>query len=245
MTMPQITGYTDLHTHILPAVDDGAADMEETIRMLKKAYDEGVRTMFATPHYIPGGRGPSAEEILAVHGQVCEKACFPGLRILPGNEIYCRGNVIGDLKAGKALTLAGTDYVLTEFSVRSEYKDIFQWVRSLTEAGYRPVIAHAERYGCLARDAGLTSELIDAGAYIQINTESLEGKFWDARAAWCRKLLLRGSVHFLGSDCHHADFRAPRMRSVLDGLKKDGYKEQIHRIMRENVELLLENKWIR
>ena len=84
--------YTDIHSHILPGVDDGATDMEETLAMLKEAYEQGIRTIFATPHYIPGRKKKSADELRQIHAEVCAvaKENMPDLKILLGNEIYCR-----------------------------------------------------------------------------------------------------------------------------------------------------------
>ncbi len=247
MSMNSIAGYTDIHTHILPGVDDGSSSVEETMQMLTAAYDEGVRTIFATPHYIPGRRNAGVEHLQEIYERICREAetVLPDLNIYLGNEIYYKDNVVNDIKSRRALTLAGTDYLLVEFSTRSEFNKIFQAVRSVTEAGYRPIIAHMERYGCLYKKERLIEDLMDAGAYIQINTESLVGNFLDRQAAFCRKLLEEGYVSFLGSDCHDNSLRKPLMRQALSKLEKTSCGEQIRKIMTENVAALLENKWIR
>ena len=169
--------YTDIHSHILPGVDDGAADMEETLEMLKEAYEQGVRTIFATPHYIPGRKKKSAEELRQIHAEVCvaAKESMPDLKILLGNEIYCREGVLSSITEGRALTLADTAYVLLEFSTHISYKELFGYIKAISGKHYRPIIAHVERYGCLYRKEELIRELIGAGAYIQMNTESLPG----------------------------------------------------------------------
>ncbi len=238
--------FVDMHTHILPEVDDGSTSMEETLQMLEMEYEEGVRTIIATPHYIPGSRNASVERLQDTYTKVCEKAAeiLPELKIYLGNEIYYRDGVVRDLREQKALTLAGTDYVLVEFSVRSDNNTIFNAVKKMTEAGFRPVIAHMERYECLYRKTALVEDLIDAGAYIQINTESLPGGMFDARSAYCRSLLGDGLVHFLGSDCHDTIRRKPLMKTALSKLKKEEYKKQIDRIMDRHIHCLLENKWI-
>lgn len=244
--MNSILGYIDIHTHILPGVDDGSSSMEETMKMLTAAYDEGVKTIVATPHYIPGRHNAGAERLREVYEQVCAEAAavWPDLRIMLGNEIYYKDNAVNDLKSHRALTLAETDYVLVEFSVRSEYRTIFHAVRTLTEAGYRPIIAHVERYGCLYKKYDDIENLIDAGAYIQINTESLTGGFLDRRAAFCRRLLAEGYVYFLGSDCHDTGLRKPLMKTALDKLDRTTCEDQIVRIMTEYADALLNNKWI-
>lgn len=238
--------YTDIHSHILPGVDDGASDMEETLSMLQMAYEQGTRTIIATPHYIPGKKKKRAEELRQIHAEVCAEAqkSMPDLKILLGNEIYCREGVLKSITEGRVLTLADTDYVLLEFSTRISYKDLFGYVKAVTGANYRPIIAHAERYECLYHKEDLMRELIGAGAYIQMNTESLPGGSFNRRAAYCRSLLEKGYVHFLGTDCHNMQLRKPQMQTDLSRIKYARYEEQIEKIMLHNVDCLLANKWI-
>lgn len=242
-----LSGFLDIHSHILPEVDDGSRGMDETLKMLQAAYEEGVRIIIATPHYIPGRHNKSVDNLNQIYHQVCVQAekSIPNIKILLGNEIYFKESAVEDVKRGRALTLAGTDYVLVEFRMTSEIKDIFRAVRLFSEAGYRPVIAHMERYGCLYKKENTIHELIDAGAYIQINAESFMGGILDRNAAYCRRLLEFGMVHFLGSDCHDLTSRRPQMRTPLASLKKDMYAQQIQKIMSTNKDCFLENKYIR
>ena len=232
------TKFLDIHSHILPGVDDGSSAMAETLGMLQIAYAEDVRTIIATPHYLPGRHNKRAEDLRRIHREVCEQAGknMPDLKILLGNEIYFNESAIEDVKKKKALTLADTDYVLIEFSVMSESKRFFHAVRVFSEAGYRPVFAHAERYANLYKKEDIISKLIDAGAYIQINAESFAGGFMDRHAAYCRKLLELGMVHFIGSDCHNLTDRKPKMRTPLETLKKSAYTRQVEKIMSDNKE---------
>lgn len=238
--------FLDIHSHILPGVDDGASAMAETLGMLQIAYAEGVRTIVATPHYLPGRHNKRAEDLRRIHREVCEQSekSMPDLKILLGNEIYFNESAIEDVKKKKALTLADTDYVLIEFSVMSESKRFFHAVRVFSESGYRPVLAHVERYASLYKKEETIRELIDAGAYIQINAESFAGGFMDRHAAYCRKLLELGMVHFIGSDCHNLTDRKPRMHTPLETLKKGVYTRQIEKIMSVNQDCFLHNKYI-
>ena len=232
--------YTDIHSHVLPGVDDGAADITETLAMLKEAYGQGIRTIFATPHYIPGRKKKSAEELRRIHAEVCEaaKENMPDLKIFLGNEIYCKEGVLNSILEGRALTLADTKYVLLEFSTSISYKELFGYIKAISGKHYRPIIAHAERYGCLYRKEELIRELIDAGAYIQMNTESLPGGSFNRQAAYCRSLLEKGYVHFLGTDCHDMQMRKPQMQTDLSKIKYARYEEQIKKIMLHNVDCL-------
>jgi len=238
--------FLDLHSHILPGVDDGAATMAETLGMLKTACEEGVKTIVATPHYLPGRHNKKAEDIRRIYEEVCLQAqkAAPELTVLCGNEIYFNESAVKDVKEKKALTLADTDYVLIEFSVMSEPRRFFHAVRVFAEAGYRPVLAHAERYAELYKKEDTIRELVGAGAYIQINAQSFAGGILDRHAAYCRKLLERGLVHFIGSDCHNLTDRKPQMKTPLDTLKKSAYTRQIEKIMSVNRDCFLHNQFI-
>ncbi len=238
--------YTDIHSHILPGVDDGSKNMEETLALLKLCYEEGTRRIFATPHYVPGHKSASPEHLRKLRTEVAEKIkeTYPDMELYGGNEIYYKEGVVKDVKAGKVLTLADTDYCLVEFNTRLEYKKIFHAVKEFTEAGYRPILAHVERYDCLYQQSELIEDLIDAGAYIQINAESLLGGLFDRHSKYVQKILKDGLVHFIGSDCHRLDFRKPRMGSVFQKIKNEAVKEEIEEIMAVNVEKLLKNEWV-
>lgn len=238
--------YADLHTHILPGVDDGAANSEMSETMLRMAYEEGVRLLAATSHYIPGsvnvGSKVLTEQFQQLKLLASEK--FPDMQLILGNELYYREGIIRDLKEGKALTYQGTSYVLVEFRVSSDYGSIFGAVKKLTEAGYKPVIAHAERYAGLHRAEQKVEELIRAGAYIQVNAGSLTGAVFDKKSRYWLKLAGRGMVHFLGSDCHDDRIRKPVYRSAAEILEKKAGAEAARKITSGNIEYLLQDRYI-
>lgn len=166
--------YMDMHTHILPGLDDGSQSMEETINMLRAAYDEGIRVIVATPHFgirNPGFRLEEAKKVLA---EVRRKAdeITPGLKLLLGNELYYSDGIAESLERGEAATIGGTSYALVEFSTGDSLNRIYQCVSELTWNGYRPIIAHLERYRCLEGDIDAVRDLISRGAVVQINCRS-------------------------------------------------------------------------
>ena len=110
----------DIHTHIVPGIDDGASSMEEALKMASMAYDEGIRVIVATPHY--GLRNPGYDRdksVKACH-QLREKVMkiHSDMKVYTGNEIYYSPGIVEDLDKKKALTIGGTSYVLIEFSVK-------------------------------------------------------------------------------------------------------------------------------
>lgn len=239
--------YIDIHTHILPGVDDGPAYLIETIRMLKMEYEQGVKAIIATPHYIPGKKNMPADQLQNIRDIVQEEAekIAPDFKILLGNELLYSESVIEDLQAGKALTLANSRYVLVEFETAINYDKLFKAIADLTCAGYIPVIAHVERYQCLHRKDYLISDLIDAGCYIQMNASSLVGNiFSNFDAIYNIKLVRQGLVHFIGSDCHDIERRKPCIIEAAKVLEKKCDIRQANRLCIDNPSKVLKNTYI-
>lgn len=231
--------YTDIHSHILPGVDDGAKNMEETLAMLRTAKKQGIRTIIATPHYKVGQHKKTAEELEQIKEMVQLEADEAGLdmEILLGNELYYNRELCERLDKGLALTLADTRYVLVEFSVFSDYTELYQGLRNLIQGGYIPILAHMERYECLRKDKDKIKELISLGIYMQMNTESLK------RHA-NKKLVKEGYIHFFGSDSHNTDNRKPNMQDGINELGKSVSREQLEQILVGNPKKLREDKYL-
>lgn len=232
--------YTDIHCHILPGVDDGAKDMEETLAMLCKAKEQGIQTLIATPHYAAGKKKVSPERLEEIRQQVQQRAEQEGIdvEILLGSELYYSKDICQRLEEKKALTMAGTRYVLVEFSPNETYTEVYQGLHELVQGGYIPILAHMERYRCLHKEKAKIRELIELGAYMQMNVESL-------RSRYCKKLVKDGLIHFFGSDSHHVKHRPPRMQDGIGWLGNRLTKDQLEKIFLENPERLRENKYIR
>ena len=152
-------------------------------------------------------------------------------------------SILEYLGEGKALTLAGSRYVLVEFAPGDSFGRISRAVRQLVQASYFPVIAHVERYPCLARDE-LLKELIDYGAYLQVNFKSLTGVWMDKRLRWCRRNLKKGYIHFLATDMHNIAVRPPGMQEGILWLKRNAGEEKAIRILRENPEFILADRML-
>lgn len=241
-----MNGYLDIHSHILPGVDDGSKDMDMTMQMISQAYEEGVRYMVATPHFYPGHRNADFTNIERVFAEVSKKAEeeFPGMELFLGNEIYYKDEVITLLEQKQIHTLNGSRYVLVEFNVGWEFQKIVMAVRKLTMKGYYPILAHVERYACLYKKEDLVERLIDMGAYIQINAETLLGGIFDGYKKYCLKLFANGSVHFLGSDCHNTDNRKAIMAQAVKILEKKIAPEIVEKVLVENPTQFLRGDYI-
>lgn len=208
----------DMHTHVLCGVDDGARTMEESLALIRMDEEQGVRQIVATPHYDPENSN-QREELLLALSRLREKAAEAGLQIQleQGNEVLYFESMTTHLEQGRILTLGGSSYVLVEFYPTESWQAIQRAVRKLAAAGYRPVLAHVERYQALrSHDA---AELIESGAYLQINAGSLEGGPFSQTAGFCKKLLRKGYVDFLGSDMHRSDTRPPRWKTAVKWIR--------------------------
>lgn len=203
--------YIDIHNHSLFGVDDGASDMEESKMMLQNAYNQGVSSIILTPHYYYGMFKYPNEMIEKHFKQLCEVAEKIGIKLYMGCEYHVNSRIIDYLSCGRCNTLAGSDYVLTEYSYDTEYKYIEKYTRQLMDSGYIPVIAHAERYRCLLDSPELCAELSDMGALIQINATSVLGLEGRETTRFCKKLLKSKVADVVASDTHDTTERVNRL----------------------------------
>ena len=155
-------GLIDIHAHILPGVDDGASDFQESVRMLKSAYRQGVRCVIATPHYHRNHfhRNPerTMEALQKIRGWLREH--LPDMIVLLGTEIYYTIDFAEEITAGNIFPMAKSRYLLVEFSPLEDYAYIRNAVHVLVNRGYCPIIAHAERYRVFHQNVSRVSEVI-------------------------------------------------------------------------------------
>lgn len=210
----------DMHCHVLPGVDDGSASAAETRELLQMAWNQGVDTIIATPHFSHRTDFGKLKERLQLTKEIAKKI-DPSFQIFLGQEIMYFEDVVDWLDRKRALTLAESRYVLVEFHPGDKYAKLLRAVRELVPAGYLPVIAHVERYQCL-REKGRTEELIENGAYLQVNSSTVTGGLFDRDARWCRHEIAEKRIHFIASDMHDPKHRPPYMLEAYHKLKKYG-----------------------
>lgn len=230
----------DVHAHILPGVDDGSSGWEESRQMLREAYRQGIRTIIATPHYRQGQDVEQLRELTGILKQEAQKL-DPGYGIFLGQEIMDSEDAVDNLRRGKALTMAGSSFVLIEFLPGVSYSRLYQRLRQLQGAGYIPILAHAERYGCL-RTKGRLKELREGGSLIQMNYRSLTGSMFNKHTRWCRRQVLEGNIHLFGTDMHNSGSRAPRTEEALSWLERRCGRKQMRRMLFKYPEYILNHK---
>ena len=192
----------DIHSHILPYVDDGSKGKESSIKMLKDLCDIGVTDVFLTPHY-RGKYNLEKDQILEIFNQFKEDAKDVPINLYIGREINIDNESIEKFFKGELLSLNGTKYVLIEFHYHN-YFDIVEAVYMLVNKGYIPIVAHPERYEYLELED--IEEIKSIGGLIQINASSLIRKFDKGRYKIAKRLIKEDLVDFVASD--HHDFRA-------------------------------------
>lgn len=209
-------GMIDLHSHVLPLVDDGSVSLEDSILMLNESSQQGVTDMVLTPH-LSRRYDSSVEKIKTAFDDFVAKAKDAGVEVnlYLGQEIYVGRTFEKVFSKGEFLTMNGTPFVLLEFDYNVEF-DIAETVYRLKRQGYKPIIAHFERYSYA--DLSVAREVKDIGGYIQVNADScINGLsfFGDVKV---KSLFRENLVDFVASDVH--SFRKSRLKKAKDSIEK-------------------------
>lgn len=246
--------YIDVHSHILPGVDDGAENMDIALSMLKCYETQGAQAVIATPHYYHRSNRYRADELKNAFFEFREKVqeAGIGIPIFLGNEILWFEDIIEALETGEVNSLAGSRYLLLEFYPDTGAGTIERAVRRVTERGYCPVIAHYERYQVFhgKEGAGFVREIRRQGAFLQMNYASLQKKeILEALpgygfANWCRQEVLNGHVSFLGTDAHNLSNRSPELKAATEWIQRKLLPEQQRQLLVDNPEAVLRNDFL-
>lgn len=231
-------GYTDIHSHILPAVDDGSKSLEQTIAMLNIACNQGISSMIATPHNMPGKGCPSTalvmEKVMELNRVAYEEE-IP-ITIYPGTEYYFREEVLELFQKEEAITLGKSECVLVEFDPMTERTYFRNSLREILGTAYTPVIAHVERYVNVMEDISVLKELRKMGVLVQVNSSSVTGDNGFRIKSYVKKLLRDHMVDFIGTDAHSDGRRAPCMEKCANILYKKYGAEYADALLGDNAE---------
>ena len=236
----------DFHSHLIPAVDDGAGDLEQARDALMEMWDQGVRTVITTPHLagaLLARPGPLAEWHAAVEPaweslREMAAAELPELRLERGSEVALDAPApdVSDPR----VRLAGTNFVLVEFPHMGVPPNSENAIFELRMKGWTPVIAHPERYSGVDPELRVVESWMRVGGALQVNCASLLGRYGASaeRTAW--KLLERGWASYLSSD-YHARGRCA-ISEARETLIARGGGEQARMLMATNPERLLNDQ---
>lgn len=223
----------DIHCHILPKVDDGPDTVEESRKILEEAYRQGVRCIIATPHYRPEMFESSMRKVVYSYRNLREIADDIGITLCLGCEYYRNDMMITHLKNRNRPTMSGGKYVLVEFSTHDMFQIIRKHVYDLTAHGYKPIIAHVERYFCCQEIKNIL-ELRELGAYIQVNAGSVNGEAGLRIKKFCLQLMKEDLVDFIASDTHNTRSRKMNLKKCAQYVTRKMGRQYANRIFVSN-----------
>lgn len=235
----------DIHTHILPALDDGAHDLEESLLMARIAAEDGIKQIIATPHVIRGLYENKKEHILAAVENLnarLEQEGIP-LSICPGAEYRLEPDLARQLNRGELLTLNESGrYLLVELPDTFLPDFTAQVLYQIQLAGVTPIIAHPERNIVLSRDPAQLSAFIRRGMAAQLTTGSIKGMFGHEAKKCSIEWLRAGLIHIIASDAHSATGRVPRLKACSQTISSHFGSESSLILFKDNPERICQGR---
>ena len=201
----------DLHSHILPGIDDGSKSLEMSLAMARMAVDDGIEVMACTPHIYPGLYMNHTAGITAARDALQASLDEHGipLKLTTGADVHLVPGLLESLRAGTVPCLHNTRYLLLEPSHHVAPPRFAESVFQLVAAGYVPVITHPERLTWVEDHFQVFVDLTKQGAWMQITAGALTGAFGPRAKYWGERFLGEGLTHILATDAHSAGRRAP------------------------------------
>lgn len=239
--------FVDIHCHMIPAVDDGAKDMGTALAMARLSYEEGIRTIVATPHYHPGKMLCGEEEMRERFEEFRERVreLFPELTVLYGREIYLNYDAVERLQENKdGMCMCGGKYVLAEFHTTVDYAYMTGLLRRVMFAGYLPILAHIERYECLRGHEERIGELKGLNVVTQVNSLSVTGEEGKHIQKFIKKLIKEGLVDVVATDAHTTERRAPRMKKAAGYIEKKFGTDMMERLLIDNPGKIIRGEYL-
>ena len=238
----------DIHSHIIPAVDDGCKDEAMALAMLRKAAASGTRAIFATSHVLSADEHPSWESLRS-GAEKLRKLCKDNeidLQIYSGTEVFMDWELLDELAVNGSYCLNGeafgrqdVTYILVELPMHflPQYADDFWY--ELRLKGVVPILAHPERYQELMAHPERLLKWRKEGLLLQCNAGSFAGRFGEAAQRAAKLLLKNHLVDFIGSDAHRAVGRDTDMREGVQVIRELAGEAECRRICEENPERLI------
>ena len=228
--------FCDLHTHILPGVDDGAQTIEQSLEMLRNAVASDVTTVVATPHCsIPGTfENFNTPDLLDRFAALQEAAKDIPIRLLLGGEIRVTEQIISLLDAGKLPTINNGRYLLTEFPNDFPAQLFSRVLEQLLDQGVLPLVAHPERYSAVCAEPMIVEKWLKLGCHIQLTGGSILGKLGKAPQKAAKKLLHSGLVCCVASDAHNTTSRSNFLSDVYDHISLHYSRPYANQLMTTN-----------
>lgn len=212
----------DLHSHILPGIDDGARDLATSLEMARMAVAGGTNIMACTPHIYPGLYMNNASGIAAARDALEKALAAAGipLTLVMGADVHLVPEVLEGLRSGRIPTLNGSRYFLLEPAHHVAPPMFEETVFDIMAAGYMPVVTHPERLVWIEVHYPKFVHLVQRGAWMQLTAGSILGTFGKRARYWSERMLDEGLVHLVASDAHTTSMRNPGLAEVREVLIK-------------------------
>ncbi|MFL8938377.1 tyrosine-protein phosphatase [Rossellomorea oryzaecorticis] len=236
----------DIHSHILPGIDDGAKTIQDSIDMAKKAVSEGIHTIIATPHHMNGKYNNTKSDIIPMVRDLNETLETENisLEVLPGQECRIYGEILEDYQKNEILTLnQDSQYLFIEFPSSSVPRYTERLLYDIQVEGLTPVIVHPERNAELIERPDKLYKFVKNGAATQVTASSLTGYFGKNIQKFSQQIIEANLTHFIASDAHNINNRTFKMEEAMDYIEKKYGIDSVY-YFTENAEMLVENKVI-
>ncbi len=226
-TIPLFCPKIDLHSHLIPGIDDGSKSMEESLEILRAMRELGYEKMIITPHVMADAYQNSTQTILEGLQGLREAVAAEGIeiKIEAAAEYYLDEEMLARLESGDILTIAN-EYLLFETSYFSKPLNFEEVVFEMQTKGYKAMLAHPERYRYISDPRAEFGRMKELGIYFQLDINSLGGYYGKQAKENARLLSEWGMIEFLGSDVHH--------KKQVSFLKKVFADQRYDRLLRNN-----------
>ncbi len=237
----------DFHSHIIPNIDDGSRNIEETFNLIKEAKEVGFEGIVLTSHYIENYYETGMQErnvwLKAINENLINKGIQMDLYL--ANEIYISDNMMDLLINRKASTINNSSYVLFEMPLNSEPMNLYDVIYSLQENRLIPVLAHPERYSFIQKEPELVYDLIQKGVLMQANYGSILGMYGEKAQIIVKKFFENNMIHFLGSDVHRQNTIYKKISHALHEIGTIVGEKKLEELTTMNPMLAINNKKIK
>lgn len=230
----------DFHSHILPDIDDGSRDYDESTRLLIEAKQAGFTKIVSTSHYaVDCFEVPEYKRKKLIDDLKQEKE---SLDIILGSEIFLTYNIVDLLKEYKASTINGTNYILIELPLRNSFPNLKDFLNKLRNNDYKLILAHPERYSIIHKNFNLLYDLKELGVIFQSNYGSILGIYGGATKRTVKRMFKENLISLLGSDVHRENSIYPKIPKAIEKIKKIISEEDFKKLSNDNAEIVLKGE---
>lgn len=234
----------DLHSHILPGIDDGAKTLDVSLEMARIAVADGITVMACTPHIYPGmymNDGPGIDTARKLLQDELDEAGI-ALKLVLGADVHLVPGLLDGLRSGIVPTIHASRYFLLEPSHTTPPPRLEESVFNLVAAGYTPIITHPERLTWVEDHYPMFKRLISQGAWMQVTAGALLGNFGPRAKLWSERFVGEGHTHILATDAHSAGRRSPQLTPALSVAEQLIGATEARRLVYDRPLAILENR---